>query len=48
MVIIYTSSFSSKWAGILYLWALYDSQRDYLLKQRYPVNLCNGVVWCSL
>jgi hypothetical protein len=21
---------------------------DYLLKQRYPVDLCNGEVWCSL
>jgi hypothetical protein len=21
---------------------------DYLLKQRYPDDLCNGEVWCSL
>jgi hypothetical protein len=21
---------------------------DYLYKQRYPVDLCNGEVWCSL
>jgi hypothetical protein len=50
MVIICTSSFISKWAGILYLWVLYNSQcnHDYLLKQRYPADLCNGEVWCSL
>jgi hypothetical protein len=21
---------------------------DYILKHRYPVDLCNGEVWCSL
>jgi hypothetical protein len=21
---------------------------DYFLKQHYPVDLCNGEVWCSL
>jgi hypothetical protein len=50
MVIICTSYFSSKWAGILCLWVLYGSQRnhDHLLQQRYPPDLCNGEVWCSL
>jgi hypothetical protein len=28
MVIICTISLSSKWAGILYFWVLYDSQRN--------------------
>jgi hypothetical protein len=50
MVIIRTTSFSSKWAGIMHLWVLYDSQCKVIIslnsiKKLIFVMVKNGVLF---
>jgi hypothetical protein len=39
-----TSSITSKWAGILYLWVLYDSQRNRVTQLIFVMVKC-GVLF---
>jgi hypothetical protein len=48
MVIICTSPFSSKRAGILYLWVLYDSQRNLIIFLNSVNQLIFVMVKCGV
>jgi hypothetical protein len=48
MVITCTSSFSSKWASILHLWILYDSQSSVIIYLNSVTQLIFVMMKCGV